>query len=80
MPRSSSTIVSLILDALQRNPGDLKDLILTHYHMDHVGSVAVLVKLIGAEVAIHEIFPRLRLGGLWVLFLESCWSSFCPNL
>lgn len=54
LPGSSSKIVSFIQDTLQRNPRDLKYIILTHYHMDHVGSVGDLVELTGAQVAIHE--------------------------
>jgi len=54
MPRSSSKIISFIQDTLRRDPRELKYIILTHYHMDHVGSVADLVELTGAEVAIHE--------------------------
>jgi hydroxyacylglutathione hydrolase len=54
IPRSSKKIISFIQGNLHKNPRDLKYIILTHYHMDHVGSVADLVHITGAKVAIHE--------------------------
>lgn len=46
-----------ILKALRRlggRPGDLKLIIITHTHFDHVGSLAQLKKLSNAPVLVHE--------------------------
>ena len=54
MPRNAKRILSLIT-SIGRKPSDLRDIVLTHCDIDHVGSVAELKRLTGARVAIHEI-------------------------
>ena len=54
MPRNAKRILSLIT-SIGRKPSDLRDIVLTHCDIDHVGSVAELKGLTGARVAIHEI-------------------------
>jgi hydroxyacylglutathione hydrolase len=54
LPRSGKKIISYIRNTLGRGPGELKVIVLTHYHIDHTGSVADLRKMTGAAVAIHE--------------------------
>lgn len=54
MPNSTKKILAYIQNTLKRTPSDLTTIILTHYHMDHVGSVSALVETTGAKVAIHE--------------------------
>jgi glyoxylase-like metal-dependent hydrolase (beta-lactamase superfamily II) len=34
-------------------PGDVKTIVLTHYHMDHMGSAKELKELTGAKLAVH---------------------------
>ncbi|MGD0645324.1 MAG: MBL fold metallo-hydrolase [Candidatus Bathyarchaeia archaeon] len=34
-------------------PGDVKNIVLTHFHMDHMGSAKELKTLTGAKVAVH---------------------------
>jgi glyoxylase-like metal-dependent hydrolase (beta-lactamase superfamily II) len=53
LPRTSGRILAYLRDALHRDPEDLHTIVLTHYHMDHVGNVPALVKATGARVAIH---------------------------
>ncbi|PWR71706.1 MBL fold metallo-hydrolase [Methanospirillum lacunae] len=54
MPKNSAKIVTYIQDTLNRKPSDLKTIILTHFHIDHVGDADDIKKLSGAKVAIHE--------------------------
>jgi glyoxylase-like metal-dependent hydrolase (beta-lactamase superfamily II) len=41
------------LHALGKQPRDIRHIILTHAHPDHIGSLAALKKMTGAEVYIH---------------------------
>jgi len=54
MPRNSAKIVKYIQDILKRKPSEIKTIVLTHFHIDHVGDASDLKKLSGAKVAIHE--------------------------
>ena len=54
MPKNSAKIVQYIQDILKRKPSDIKTIVLTHFHVDHVGDAFDLKKLSGAKVAIHE--------------------------
>ena len=53
LPRTSWKILSYVRNTLKRNTSDLHTIILTHYHMDHVGNVPALKKETGAKIAIH---------------------------
>ncbi len=47
-----------VLEAIARigaGPGDLRCIVLTHWHVDHVGGAAELQRRTGAGVAIHEL-------------------------
>jgi glyoxylase-like metal-dependent hydrolase (beta-lactamase superfamily II) len=53
-----STQAGLILDAVSamgRRPADLRQIVLTHSHADHTGSLAELVERTGAQVIAHEL-------------------------
>jgi glyoxylase-like metal-dependent hydrolase (beta-lactamase superfamily II) len=53
-----STQADLILDAVAaigRKPADLRQIVLTHSHADHTGSLAELVARAGAEVIAHKL-------------------------
>jgi hydroxyacylglutathione hydrolase len=54
LPRSSKKILNYIQDTLKRNPSELSTIILTHHHIDHIGTVSELKNLSGAKVAVHE--------------------------
>ena len=50
--------VGLVLDAIRglgRAPGDLKHVVLTHAHPDHIGSLAAIVKETGARTYMHAL-------------------------
>ncbi|HNZ11119.1 MAG TPA: MBL fold metallo-hydrolase [Smithellaceae bacterium] len=52
--RSSSQIVRNI-EMLGLNPSDISHLILTHCHIDHIGSAPFFKKQYGAKILIHEL-------------------------
>jgi len=54
MPGNAKRILRFI-ERLGREPRDLRDIVLTHCDIDHVGSVAELKARTGARVAIHEL-------------------------
>jgi glyoxylase-like metal-dependent hydrolase (beta-lactamase superfamily II) len=54
LPGNGKKILAYIRDTLHRNPSDIRTIILTHYHLDHIGSVNALTAVSPARVAIHE--------------------------
>jgi glyoxylase-like metal-dependent hydrolase (beta-lactamase superfamily II) len=53
MPRSDKKIVKTI-EGLDRKPTDVSTIVLTHFHIDHVGSAKKMKGLTNAKVAVHE--------------------------
>jgi glyoxylase-like metal-dependent hydrolase (beta-lactamase superfamily II) len=53
LPRSDKKIVKYI-EALGRKPTDVAVIVLTHFHIDHVGSAKKMKGLTNAKVAVHE--------------------------
>jgi glyoxylase-like metal-dependent hydrolase (beta-lactamase superfamily II) len=43
------------IEAIGRKPGDLRQVFVTHYHADHMGSLAELVEGTGAQVLVHAL-------------------------
>lgn len=41
--------------AIGHKPEDLKEIVVTHYHGDHTGSLAELAKATGAQVCVHAL-------------------------
>jgi len=54
LPNNRKRIETYIRDTLKRNPADLETIILTHFHIDHIGNVAELKNISGAKVAVHK--------------------------
>jgi glyoxylase-like metal-dependent hydrolase (beta-lactamase superfamily II) len=54
IPGSARRICRFI-EAKGRHPSELRDIVLTHFDIDHVGSAAALKARTGARVAIHEL-------------------------
>ena len=50
------------IERLGRRPDELRTIVLTHWHIDHVGSVAELTRLTGAQVAIHGLDAPVLAG------------------
>ncbi len=58
---------SIVLDAIRqlgRNPHDLRHLIFTHHHPDHIGSAAAIIRKTGATTYMHPLdAPIAEVGG-----------------
>ncbi len=49
------------LHAIGRGPDDIEQIVVTHYHPDHAGGVAALLRLSPARVAVHAVeAPYIR--------------------
>jgi glyoxylase-like metal-dependent hydrolase (beta-lactamase superfamily II) len=53
-PKSGLKTVQAALETLKRAPADIKRILVTHADPDHIGSVAALKKLTGAQVLIGK--------------------------
>ncbi len=53
LPRNGKKIMDYI-QRIDHRPNDISCIILTHFHLDHVGSAPQLKKLTGAKIAVHE--------------------------
>jgi hydroxyacylglutathione hydrolase len=54
MPGSAKKILGYVKNVLKRDPTDIKSIIITHHHFDHVGSLDKLKNITGAKVAIQK--------------------------
>ena len=54
MPGATPKVLAAI-EAIGRKPEDLRQIVVTHYHRDHVGSLAELAAATGAEVCVHAL-------------------------
>jgi glyoxylase-like metal-dependent hydrolase (beta-lactamase superfamily II) len=55
IPGSGKKILGYIREKLHREPGEIGTIIITHFHLDHIGGVAALIKAApGAKVAIGK--------------------------
>ena len=61
IPGNAKRILAFV-ERLGRRPDELRTIVLTHWHIDHVGSVAGLKRLTGAQVAIHELDAPVLAG------------------
>jgi hydroxyacylglutathione hydrolase len=62
IPGNAKHVLRLV-QGLGRRPDEVKLIVLTHWHVDHVGSAAELRRLTGARVAVHELDARIVAGG-----------------
>jgi glyoxylase-like metal-dependent hydrolase (beta-lactamase superfamily II) len=62
MPGTAGRVIAA-LEALGHRPADVRAIVLTHWHMDHVGNAARLRRLTGAPVAIHGLDAPILAGG-----------------
>jgi glyoxylase-like metal-dependent hydrolase (beta-lactamase superfamily II) len=53
LPRSDKKIVKAI-EELGRKPNNVSTIVITHFHIDHVGSLKKMKTLTGAKVAVHK--------------------------
>jgi glyoxylase-like metal-dependent hydrolase (beta-lactamase superfamily II) len=53
LPSNAGRILSCI-DGLGRKPSDIRNIVLTHCHVDHTGNVRALKRSTGARLLVHE--------------------------
>ena len=53
-PDKAEAILAAVA-GLGRAPGDLRHIVLTHAHVDHIGSLAALVRATGAQTWMHRL-------------------------
>lgn len=53
MPGNAQNIIDYV-NSINRKPSEITRIVLTHCHMDHVGSVHELKEITNAKVAIHQ--------------------------
>src|SRR2546427_2894961 len=74
LPGSENGILKAIAK-LGKKPSDLKLVLLTHRHLDHIGSAAALKKRTGAKLASHP-FEKPYAAGTLVIQAPSAWSLY----
>src|SRR3990172_8466346 len=62
LPGSAERIFGAI-ERIGRKPEDLRQIIITHYHRDHTGSLAELVERTGAQGLVHALDAPVGRGG-----------------
>ena len=58
--RGNARHILRLVERLGHPPHEVRLIVLTHWHIDHVGSAAELKRLTGAQVAIHELDPPVK--------------------
>jgi glyoxylase-like metal-dependent hydrolase (beta-lactamase superfamily II) len=58
----SATLIFDALAALRRKAADIKLVVVTHYHKDHIGSLAAIVERTGAECVAHRLDAQVVRG------------------
>src|SRR6266487_5405074 len=74
LPGSEKRMLKAIAK-LGRPPSDLKLVLLTHRHLDHIGSAPMLKKQTGAKLASHP-FEKPYAAGTLVISAPSAWSLY----
>jgi glyoxylase-like metal-dependent hydrolase (beta-lactamase superfamily II) len=62
MPRKTKQIIQYITENLHRNPSDLKNILLTHCDIDHIGNARELRSITGASIAAHPLDAEIIAG------------------
>jgi hydroxyacylglutathione hydrolase len=74
LPGSERRILSAI-ESLGKKPTDVKLILLTHRHLDHIGSAAALKKETSATLVSHP-FEKPYVAGTLVIITPRAWSLY----
>jgi glyoxylase-like metal-dependent hydrolase (beta-lactamase superfamily II) len=74
LPGSEKRILSAIAK-LGKKPNDVKLVLLTHRHLDHIGSAAALKKETSATLVSHP-FEKPYVAGTLVIITPKAWSLY----
>lgn len=61
-PNSADTVLQALKE-LGKKPSDIKHILLTHAHPDHIGSATVLKNITGAKTYIHPLEAEIAKNG-----------------
>ena len=61
LPRSDKKIVKAV-EAIGRHPNDISTILITHFHVDHVGTLSKMKELTGAKVAVGDADAQIVAG------------------
>ena len=61
LPRSDKKILKFV-ETLSRNPSDVSLIVITHFHIDHVGGLKKVQEATGAKVAVGELDSEIVAG------------------
>jgi glyoxylase-like metal-dependent hydrolase (beta-lactamase superfamily II) len=81
LPGNSTNITKYVENILKKSPQDIKTIIITHNHFDHVGSLSKIKEITGAKVAIHPADAdyirgkEKHLGGAFINFFINLLKS-----
>jgi glyoxylase-like metal-dependent hydrolase (beta-lactamase superfamily II) len=80
IPSSGKKILAYIREDLHRDPREIRNIIITHFHMDHIGGVAALKKAApGAKVAVGEADAGMSPGRSPCRFTRASTVSCCAS-
>jgi hydroxyacylglutathione hydrolase len=54
MPHNAQNILKYVSENLNRDPSEIKTIVITHHHIDHTGSLYELKNITKAKVAVHK--------------------------
>lgn len=77
VPGSAATILEAVRE-LGKHPSDIRHILITHAHPDHIGSLAPLKKTTGAQVYIHPTDAEVARQGSDFVPADSEARSFTP--
>jgi glyoxylase-like metal-dependent hydrolase (beta-lactamase superfamily II) len=77
LPNSVARVLAEV-ERAGRRPGDLRQIAVTHWHIDHAGSLAALVERTGAQVLAHPLDASIVRGEREGSGPRGVWAALAP--